>query len=349
MPILKSDTTGGFRPHLAVGDDIGRPAVDCLRWDGVLETRLLSPNIHEILLGLSRVRNAVSSFRLEGETVELNRARELLEGREPATPSELGVLRLAREYSGLSPGHLPEVSLVGILGLHRTLFDGNLQPEWVGILKPSQNYGPWARYFVGEVHSAYKIAAKRANLGPLVSGFSKESTRVVLRWILAGDGSWFSRGDYPNPRGYSLPALWSSLNELVRGGLLEAEGQKRGRRCRLRSRFPADVYTRTSGRISCVKHRLRFRCSCRRYCGGRGSRLVRVSLHGTRNHMVGLWQPIILRTSTCCELFCRRDFVSSRCHLPGKGEVDGRAEPFKAGGGRPRRDFLRDGRGLGCR
>lgn len=353
MPLTKADTSGSYQPHLVVGDDIGRPAVECLRWDGVLETRLLSPKIHEILLGLSRVRNAVSSFRLEGETVELNRARELLEGSEPATPSELGVLRLATEYSSLSPSQLPELSVRGILSLHRKLFDGILQPDWVGVLKPRQNYivnsgseslrftptpperteaemesllrwyresrysllppvvaalffaefqaihpfmdgngrvgrllnvalltelgcrraplipldtrffrtsenyydllgttnsgqsyNSWTRYFVGEVQAAYKISAKQANLGPLVAGFSRESTRVVLRWILAGDGSWFSRGEYPNPQGYSQPAVWSSLNELVKAGLLEAEGQKRGRRYRLKSRFLADVYAR---------------------------------------------------------------------------------------------------------
>ncbi len=319
----------------------------------MLETRLLSPKIHEILLGLSRVRNAVSSFRLEGETVELNRARELLEGQAPATPSELGVLRLAKEYSGLSPIHLPKFTVAGICEMHRNLFADILQPDWVGVLKPRQNYivnsgseslrftptpperteaelesllrwyreirfslvppivaglffaefqaihpfmdgngrvgrllniailtdlgcrraslipldtrffrtsenyydqlgttnggehyATWTRYFVGEVQAAYKIAAKQANLGPVVSRYSRESTRVVLRWILAGDGGWFSRGEYPNPRKYSQPALWSSLNELVKGGLLEAAGQKRGRRYRLKSKFLAAVYAR---------------------------------------------------------------------------------------------------------
>ena len=356
MPLVKTDTSGGYRPQLVVGDDIGRPAVECLRWDGVLETRLLSPKIHEILLSLSRVRNAVSSFRLEGETVELNRARELLEGSQPANPSELGVLRLAKEYSALSPNHLPDLTVAGILGLHRKLFESIRQPDWVGALKQSQNYivnsgseslrftptpperteaeleallrwyrenrysmltpvvaalffaefqaihpfmvgngrvgrllnvalltdlgcrkaplipldtrffrtsenyydllgttnsgknyGSWVRYFVGEVQAAYKASAKQANLGPLVASFSRESTRVVLRWILGGDGGWFSRGDYPNPRQYSQPAVWSSLKELVKAGLLEAEGQKRGRRYRLKTPFLADVYARKFG------------------------------------------------------------------------------------------------------
>ncbi len=353
MPLAKVDTTAGFRPRVRVDEDTGRPAVDCLRWDGILETRLLSPKLHEVLLGMAQVRNAVSSFRLEGETVELNRARELLEGQQPASPSELGVLRLAEAYSRLAAGALPEFSVSGLCSLHRELFQDVLRPDWVGVLKPQQNfivntgsdtlrftptppdrtagelealfewyranrfdylpavaaalffaefqaihpfmdgngrigrlvniallvdmgckraplipldtrlfrtsdqyydllgttssgesYSLWTRYFVGETAAAYKVAAKQANLGPLVSGFSRESTRTMLRWMLAGDGEWFSRGEYPNPKKYSQPALWSALDKLVRGGLLEAQGERRGRRYRLKSKFLADVYAR---------------------------------------------------------------------------------------------------------
>lgn len=353
MALAKADTTAGFRPQIRVEADAGRPAVDCLRWDGILETRLLSPKLHEVLLGMARVRNAVSSFRLEGETVELNRARELLEGREPASPSELGVVRLAGAYSRLATGNLPEFSVAGLCSLHRELFHDVLRPDWVGALKTQQNfivntgsdtlrftptppertraeleallqwyrecrfghlppvvasvffaefqaihpfmdgngrvgrllnvallvdlgckraplipldtrffrtsdqyydllgttnsgasYSLWTRYFVGETASAYKVAARQANLGPLVSGFSRESTRTLLRWVLSGDGGWFSRGEYPNPKRYSQPALWSALDELVRGGLLEARGERRGRRYRLRSKSLGDVYAR---------------------------------------------------------------------------------------------------------
>jgi Fic family protein len=353
MPLLKPDTSAGFRPRLGVNEDTGRPAVNCLRLDGVLETRLLSPKIHEILLGMSRVRNAVSSFRLEGETVELNRARELLEGRDPATPSELGVLKLAQEYSRVGSAKALALTVESLCDLHKRLFADVLPPEWVGVLKPRQNYilnagsdslrftptppertagelealfqwyrdnrygllppitaalffaefqaihpfldgngrigrflnialladlgcrraplipldtrffrtsdhyydflastnsgesySLWTRYFVGEVETAYKTAAKQANLGPLVSRFSRESTRTLLRWVLSGDGGWFSRGEYPNPIKYSQPALWSALDELLKAGLLEARGEKRGRRYRLHSKFLADVYSR---------------------------------------------------------------------------------------------------------
>jgi len=339
VALTKADTSAGFRPAIPIAEDTGRPAVDCLRWDGILEARLLSSKHHEVLLGMARVRNAVSSFRLEGEPVELHRARELLEGRTPASPSELGVLRLAGAYSELAKRNLPEFSVEGLCSLHRELFRDVLKPEWVGVLKTQpnfivhtgsdtlrftptppertraelealfewyrenrfghlppviaavffaefqaihpfmdgngrvgrllniallvdlgctraplipldtrlfrtsnqyydflgtanagQSYSLWTRYFVGEIASAYKVAAKQANLGPLVSSYSRESTRALLRWVLSGDGGWFSRSEYPNPKKYSPPALWSALDELVRTGLLEARGKHRGRR-----------------------------------------------------------------------------------------------------------------------
>jgi Fic family protein len=309
---------------------------------------------------MARVRNAVSSFRLEGETVELDRARKLLEGETPNGPSEVGVVRLARAYSDLAADHLPAFTVNGLLALHRQLFDGilyddkgNLRQDWVGVLKPEQNYirnvdsgslrftpsppdrtaaeleqllswyararftqlppvtaalffaefqaihpfmdgngrtgrflniailkdlgctrAPlipldtrffrtsehyyeflgttnsgrdyysWTRYFVNQAEGAYKAASSQANLAPVVSDFSRESTRRVLRWILSGTGEWFSRSDYPNKSHYSQPALWSALNELTKAGLIEATGERRGRRYRLRSKFLAEVYSR---------------------------------------------------------------------------------------------------------
>ncbi|HTP54873.1 MAG TPA: Fic family protein [Thermoplasmata archaeon] len=353
MPVSKRDTTGGFKPEIHPREDIGRPAAECLRLDGVLQTRLLSPQLHHILLGMARIRNAVSSFRLEGETVELDRARKLIEGETPGSPSELGVLRLAKSYAELGRGKLPDFTVAGLLKLHRGLFEGILQSDWTGVLKPEQNYlinsgsgsvrftptppnrtereleellrwyqeerfsllppvvaalffaefqaihpfmdgngrvgrllniavladlgctkAPlipldtrffrtsdhyydflgttnagtdyyhWTRYFVRETREAYKAAEKQANLSPVVSGFSRESTRTVLRWVLSGSGEWFSRSDYPNPAHYSQPALWSALDELKAAGVLEARGEKRGRRYRLRTRFLAEIYSK---------------------------------------------------------------------------------------------------------
>jgi Fic family protein len=362
VPLEKRDTTGGFRPEIRVGEDIGRPAAHCLRLDGMLEKSLLSPQLHQVLLGMARVRNAVSSFRLEGENVELDRARRLIDGETPSTDSEIGVLRLAQAYAGLAGNTATDFSVEGILSLHRRLFkdilrdeDGNLKPDWVGALKPEQNYivdegthalrftptpptrtrseiekllewyrqsryalaapivaalffaefqaihpfmdgngrvgrllnvailkdlgcvraplipldtrffrtnehyyeylrstnagqdySLWARYFVRQTELAYKAASSQANLSPVVSRFSRVSTRGVLRWVLRGDGGWFSRSEYPNPTHYSQPSLWAALDELRRAGILEAKGERRGRRYRLRSRFLADVYARRS-------------------------------------------------------------------------------------------------------
>ena len=309
---------------------------------------------------MARVRNAISSFRLEGETVDLDRARQLLDGQTPSGPSEVGVLRLAHAYSDLGGSHLPSFTVDGLLAVHRELFDGilhdeqgNLRDDWVGVLKPEQNfiinvgsgtlrftptppertraeleqllswyadarfthlpavvaalffaefqaihpfmdgngrvgrllniailkdlgctkaplipldtrffrtsdhyyeflgttnagqnYYLWTRYFASQTELAYKAASKQANLSPLVSRFTRESTRRVLRWVLAGSAEWFSRSDYPNTAHYSQPAVWASLDELKRAGILEAKGERRGRRYRLRSRFLADVYAR---------------------------------------------------------------------------------------------------------
>ncbi len=354
MAVKKRDTTGGFLPNIHLGEDIGRPAIDCIRWDGVLETRLLSPQLHQVLLGMARLRNAVSSFRLEGETVDLDRARQILDGAKPESPSEIGVHRLANAYREVSRGKGPSLTVQGLLDTHRTLFKDLIRPDWIGVLKPEQNtiinvnngsarfvptpperteqeltrlfewlrrcrytlpapvisaiffaefeaihpfmdgngrlgrllniavlvslglrkaalipldtrffrtsdhyyeylgttnagsdYHHWARYYVGEMQEAYKAAAMQANLGPFVSGFSRESTRTVLRWVLGGTGAWFSRSDFPNSDGYSQPAVWSALSELSKAGVLEQVGERRGRRYRLRSRFLADVYGRT--------------------------------------------------------------------------------------------------------
>jgi Fic family protein len=360
MSLTKRNTSNGFQPNIHPREDIGRPSTTCLRLDGVLESRLLSPQLHQILLGMARLRNAVSSFRLEGETVELDRARQIIEGQAPSTTSEVGVLRLAKAYSELAEDRLPDFSVEGLLSIHGRLFtkiltdaDGNQREDWVGVLKPEQNfivnegsgtlrftptppgrteseleslfawyretrfaeappvvaalffaefqaihpfmdgngrvgrllniavlkdlgctraplvpldtrffrtsdhyyeflgltnagedYYAWTRYFVHQLESAYKAASSQANLAPLVSKFSKESTRRVLGWVLSGSGAWFSRSDYPNPRRYSQPALWSALDELKRAGILEARGERRGRRYRLQSRFLADIYSR---------------------------------------------------------------------------------------------------------
>ena len=104
MPTRKPDTSSGFRPRLPAGKAIHASALAAIRTDGALESSLLSPQLHQALLGMARVRNAISSFRLEGERVKLGRARSLLESRQPESASERGILRLADAYRDVAEG-----------------------------------------------------------------------------------------------------------------------------------------------------------------------------------------------------------------------------------------------------
>ncbi len=354
MALKKRDTSAGFRPEVDVGESIGLPANNCVRLDGQLDASLLSPTLHQVLLGMARLRNVVSSLRIEGESIELAEARRVLDSRRPQTPVEKGVLQLSGGYADLSRGRLPTLTVEGIRAAHRRLFDGVLEEATVGTLKTTQNvlldsmtglekfvptpperteaelnallgwladhgfqhpspvvaalffaefqaihpfadgngrigrylnlavlhrlglrnaplvpldtrffrthaqyyemlattnsgrdYHHWVRYYVKELEAAYRLAVSRADLGPVVERFSRESTRSVLRWVLAGDGGWFTHGDYPNPKGYSPPAISASLNELWKAGVLEAKGERRGRRYRLHSKFLGGIYSRT--------------------------------------------------------------------------------------------------------
>jgi Fic family protein len=352
-PTQKPDTSKGFHPTLPSGADIQRPSVAVLRLDGALDRSVLSPQLHQVLLGVARVRNAVSSFRLEGERVELDRAREVLESRRPDSPAERGVLQLAQAYRDLSEGRGPTFSVAGLEATHRELFNGvsiggslgklkvapnvitdvtetriKFHPtppprvrgelealfEWLSVaenraLPPvvasiffaefeaihpftdgngrlgrflnvallrklglrnsslvpldtrffrtsdryyeylattnaGTNYALWSRYYVHQLQKAYESAARRGDLKATLAKFSKASTQTVFQWVLMGEGDWFHRRDYPNPRGYSGAALWGSFQELVRAGVLEARGEAKGRQYRLSSKFLAHVYGR---------------------------------------------------------------------------------------------------------
>lgn len=302
---------------------------------------------------MARIRNSVSSFRLEGEHVELDRAREVLATGNAETPSERGVLQLARAYRDVAENHLPEFSIAGFVAAHRRLFDGVLDPGIVGQIKTSPNtitdvtgtvvrfvptppdwvraeltsllrwlegdastllppvaaaiffaefesihpfpngngrlgrylniallrrlglrnsalipldtrffrtsdqyfdalattnsgksYFRWTRYYARELEKAYEVASRRGDLRATLARFSKPSTKKVLQWVVTGTGDWFHRGDYPNRPGYSEPALWAALTELVIAGVLEAQGEGSGRRYRLKAGFLAGVYIR---------------------------------------------------------------------------------------------------------
>lgn len=139
MPTSKPDTSGGFDPKIPGGMDTTAPSIAALRLDGKLDRSILSPRLHLVLLGIARVRNAVSSFRMEGERVELDRARDLVLAGNPETPSETGVLKLANAYRDLADGRLPDFSTKGVVRAHELLFTGVLSRDIVGRLKTSQN------------------------------------------------------------------------------------------------------------------------------------------------------------------------------------------------------------------
>lgn len=66
---------------------------------------------------------------------------------------------------------------------------------------------------------------------------TKPSSRDLLEWVISRpDLEWFQRGAYPNEKGLSGTALYHALTELTHLGLLEAEGERRGRRYPLRRR-----------------------------------------------------------------------------------------------------------------
>src|SRR3989304_5042257 len=135
MALRKRDTSAGFRPDIKIGESAGLPANRCIRIDGQLDASLLSPTLHQVLLGLARLRNVVSSLRIEGESIQLAEARRVLDSQRSQTPVEKGVLQLSGAYADLARGRLPELSINGMRAAHRRLFDGVLDEAGVGKLK----------------------------------------------------------------------------------------------------------------------------------------------------------------------------------------------------------------------
>lgn len=142
MALRKRDTSAGFRPVLPRGDDVRAASRDALRMDGRLDESVLGPSIHQLLLSMARIRNVVSTLRIEGERIDLEGARHALESGKPATATEEQVIRLAKEYTLLHetrPSQLPEFTIESVLGLHRRLFDGIYPEANPGRLKTAQN------------------------------------------------------------------------------------------------------------------------------------------------------------------------------------------------------------------
>ena len=352
----KPDTSDGFSPHLVLGEDTTVPATECLRLDGRLESAVLSPAIHQVILAMARLRNVVSSLKIEGEAIELPQARAVLETGVPRGPEEAQVLAMSRAYSELHAAEKPpSLTPAYVREVHRRLFEGGAgldggkpgkfkevpngvfsveRQRWVfeatpperteselaalfqwfqgqssryppavagalffaefqaihpfedgngrvgrflnlavlrtlghrnvalvpldgrffrtrnsyydalGTTNTGKDYGIWARYFTKQLRRAYEIAVGRADLRPAMERFSRPSTRSLMEWCLQGESSWFGRSDFPNPKRYSGPAVTAALRELAAAGVLEARGERRGRRYRLSTEFLRKVYGR---------------------------------------------------------------------------------------------------------
>lgn len=96
------------------------------------------------------------------------------------------------------------------------------------------NLHVWLRFHARELKKAYQQANERAAFRALLTLPTKPSSRDLLDWVLGrAEGTWFSRGEYPNEKGLSGTALFHALAELVELGILEARGERRLRQYRL--------------------------------------------------------------------------------------------------------------------
>ncbi len=90
---------------------------------------------------MARLRNVVSCLKMEGGEIELDRARMVLDGTaKPGSPAEEGFLRIAHAYGELGNGHLPDLTVDGIIRIHKSFFEGILEDDIAGQLKEKQNY-----------------------------------------------------------------------------------------------------------------------------------------------------------------------------------------------------------------
>lgn len=351
MAQRKRDTSAGYRPTVPATPDIIPSAIACIRLDGRLDALAVSPALHQVMLGMARIRNIVSSLRIEGQAIDLDAARRVLETEKASTPQERETLRLSRIYSRFHNSKPPPLTVESVCALHREVFRGSMDDagklkteengvrnrttgEWLFLATPpkrtraeleelfrwlrtraplhpppvaaglffaefqaihpfhdgngrigrllniavlrhlglrnpalvpldgrffrthdkyyeylsttndGRTHHLWVRYYVKEMRRAYEIAASRGDLRGLVDRQSRPSNRAVLEWVLTGDGSWFAKGEYPNPRGYSGVAVYKALWDLSKTGVLEARGQRKGRRYRLSTAFLSRIYGR---------------------------------------------------------------------------------------------------------
>lgn len=101
-----------------------------------------------------------------------------------------------------------------------------------------KNYQVWVRFYLKELRKAYEEANGRRSLRAVLELPTKPSSRDLLEWIISRpDFGWFQRGTYPNEKELSGTALFHALTELKDLGLLDAEGERRARRYRLREKY----------------------------------------------------------------------------------------------------------------
>lgn len=123
-PPKKIDTSEEFDPPLSLGLDVLSPARESLRLDGVLETRLLSPQIQRFLVGWSSLNNAFGSAALEGNPVDFKDAERVLREGKAENPEQEELLRLSRAYQDIhDTNSLDPLTIDEILETHRTLFE----------------------------------------------------------------------------------------------------------------------------------------------------------------------------------------------------------------------------------
>lgn len=180
MGVRKRDTSRGFNPTLPMRPEIVVPSRETLRMDGRLDTGTLSPAIHQLLLTMARLRNVVSSLRIEGEHVDLESARRTIETNQATTPMEEQVLRVAREYAQIhntSPNGLPDFTIDYVTGFHRRIFDGLHPDANPGRLKTHPN-GILDTQTGGFVFEATPPARTRAELEALFSWFQSQQDKA---------------------------------------------------------------------------------------------------------------------------------------------------------------------------
>jgi Fic family protein len=104
------------------------------------------------------------------------------------------------------------------------------------------NWQIWGRYYCDQLEKAYKRAVTLGDLRPVLDRQTSKPTRAVLEWCLGGGAAWFRRADFPNADGYSMAAITNALASLHEQGILEAEGEKKGRKYRMSTKYLQDIF-----------------------------------------------------------------------------------------------------------